>query len=76
MNDRTYLEHLMDLTIKLTNAVENDGYRSDAYNEVLKEIAVFGARFNRSRHRCSYCTTWIIMILLFLFALILCSILF
>lgn len=49
MNDRQFLEHMFDLTVRLTDAVENDGYRSDAYNAVLKEIAECGSKFNRRK---------------------------
>lgn len=47
MTDRQYLEYLFYLTVKLTDAVEKDGFRSDAYNAVLKEIAECASNFNR-----------------------------
>lgn len=51
MTDREYLEEMIHLTTKLTNACNNFGLRSDAYNAVLKEIAASAARFNDSRRR-------------------------
>ena len=49
MTDEQFLKHMFDLTVKLTEAVERDGYRSDAYNEVLKEIAECGSKFDRHK---------------------------
>ena len=51
MNDRQYLKHMLDLTVRLTKACEDDGYGSDAYNEVLVDIANFAVKFNNSRRR-------------------------
>jgi len=51
MTDRKYLEHMLDLTVRLTDACENEGYGSDAYNAVRVEIADFAVKFNRSRRR-------------------------
>jgi len=60
MTDAEYLREMFDLTIKLTDACNNFGIRSDAYNAVLKEIAVSAARFNRSRRLWS----WVMIIVL------------
>ena len=60
MTDNEYLEEMMVLTIKLTDACNNFGLRSDAYNAVLKEIAVSAARFNRTRRLWS----WVMIIVL------------
>ncbi len=76
MNDRQFLQQMFDLTVKLTNAVENDGYRSDAYNEVLKEISEFGAKFNRRRRRRSWFAIASIFFVLLMLAWIVYSILF
>jgi len=51
MTDHQYLKHMLDLTVRLTNACENDGYGSDAYNSVREDIANFAVKFNRSRRR-------------------------
>lgn len=51
MTDREYLEEMIELTTRLTNACNNFGLRSPEYNVVLKEIASSAARFNRSRRR-------------------------
>lgn len=51
MTDREYLEEMHELTVKLTDACNNFGFHSDAYDAVLREIAVCAARFNRSRRR-------------------------
>lgn len=48
MKDSTYLKQMLVLTQRLCDACNTDGYGSDAYNEVLKEISVSAARFNRS----------------------------
>ena len=64
MTDRQYLKQLLELTVKLTDAVEKDGYRSDAYNEVLKDISVSAARFNRCRRRRHWGSIAIIFVLL------------
>lgn len=49
MTDKQFLEHMRYLITRLTDAVEQDGYRSDAYNEVLKEISECGENFNRRK---------------------------
>jgi len=49
MTDREYLEEMIHLTVKLTDAVDNFGYRSNEYNAVVKEISVSAERFNHSR---------------------------
>ena len=54
MTDREYLEEMIDLTTKLTNACNDFGLRSDEYNAVLKDIAASAARFNRSWWRPSW----------------------
>ncbi len=51
MTDHQYLKEMLDLTVKLTNACEKDGYGSDAYNAVLVEIANSAVKFNHSRCR-------------------------
>jgi len=51
MTDRQYLRHLLKLTIKISDVCDTDGYGSDAYNAVLKEISDSALKFNRSRSR-------------------------
>ena len=70
MTNRKYLKHLIKLTMKLTDIVESDGYRSDAYYEVLDEISQFASNVNRPLWRppwglicfCAfllYCLIWL-----------------
>jgi len=53
---------MIALTYKLTDTVERDGYRSDAYNAVLDEIHESGARFDRGRRRRH--VLWILLLLI------------
>jgi hypothetical protein len=69
MTDREYLEEMIDLTTKLTNACNDFGLRSDEYSAVLKDIAASAARFNRSLRRRSMFAGAFIAFLLFLLAL-------
>jgi hypothetical protein len=69
MTDREYLEELIDLTTKLTNACNDFGLRSDEYSAVLKDIAACAARFNRRLRRRSMFAGAFIAFLLFLLAL-------
>ncbi len=78
MTDTEYLQEMYDLTIKLTDACNNFGLRSDAYNDVLKEIAASAARFNRSRcpHPllplcifCVFCTLISVLVYLLILAI-------
>jgi len=64
MTDREYLKEMLDLTVRLTNACENDGYGSDAYNAVLVEIANSAVKFNHSRRRRNWYTKASIVLLL------------
>ncbi len=64
MTDHQYLKEMLDLTVKLTNACENDGYGSDAYNAVLTEIATSAVKFNHSRRRRDLFTRASIVLLL------------
>ncbi|MBA7683429.1 hypothetical protein ES703_91793 [subsurface metagenome] len=75
MTDRQFLKRMFDLTVRLTDAVENDGYRSDAYNEVHKEISECAAKFNRRRRRRSWFAIAIICLVLLMLACIVYSIL-
>ena len=68
MTDHEYLKHMFHLTVRLTDAVNNFGYRSDVYNNVLNEIAASAARFNRRRH-IRHCVTVFGCIALILFVL-------
>jgi len=64
MTDHEYLEEMIHLTTRLTDACNNFGLRSNEYNAVLKEIAVSAARFNRSRLRRNWLTKASIILLL------------
>ncbi|MBA7622218.1 hypothetical protein ES703_29592 [subsurface metagenome] len=68
MTDHEYLKQMLDLTVRLTNACENDGYGSDAYNAVLTEIATSAVKFNHSRRRRSLFTRASIVLLIFVLA--------
>ena len=68
MTDHQYLERMLDFTRKLTDAADTDGLHSDAYNAVLKEIAVFAVKFNHSRRRRDWLTWASIVLLLFVLA--------
>ena len=64
MTDKQYLQELLDLTVKLTNACETEGIGSDAYNAVLKDIAQSAVKFNHSRRRYVWFTKVSIVLLL------------
>ncbi len=51
MTNKEYLEEMIHLTTRLTDACNNFGLRSPEYNAVLKDVAASAARFNRSRRR-------------------------
>lgn len=51
MTDHHYLVKMLDLITKLTNACDNEGFGSDAYNAVRYDIAEFAEKFLRSRRR-------------------------
>jgi len=71
MTDRKYLEELIHLTARLTDACNNHGFRSVEYNAVLKEIAVSAALFNgRRRRRHWFAISMIFCLLAFLFWLV------
>lgn len=69
MTDRQFLKRMIALTNKLTDAVEHDGYRSDAYNNALNEIYECGSRYDRIQRRRSMFAAAIIAFLLILLAL-------
>jgi len=75
MTHRKFLKRMFDLTVRLTDAVEHDGYQSDAYNEVLEEIAKCGAIFNRSRRRRPWFIILVILFWLLAFVILVSSIL-
>lgn len=64
MTDHEYLEEMIHLTTRLTDACNNFGLRSDEYNAVLKEIAASAAKFNRSRRSRYWLTKASIVLLL------------
>jgi len=64
MTDHEYLEKMILLTTRLTDACNNFGLRSDEYNAVLEDIAISAARFNRSRRRRNWWTRASIILLL------------
>jgi len=66
---------MMDLTAKLTDAAERHGYRSDAYNKVLKEIKEWGDKFNRRQRLRSWFPTVVCCVLIALLAWIVYTIL-
>lgn len=71
MTDEQYLQKLLKLVKKLTDTVESDGFRSDAYYAVLDEVNTSAARFNRSRQRRHWLPFGVIFFLVcFLFWLI------
>jgi len=51
MTDREYIEEMNRLVVKLTDACNNFGFQSVAYNAVLREIGTCAALFNRSHRR-------------------------
>ena len=51
MTDHQYLELMLALTRKLTDAANDHGLQSEPYKSVLTEIAISAIRFNRSRRR-------------------------
>ena len=78
MTNREYIEEMNRLVVKLTDACNNFGFQSDAYNAVLREIATCAALFNRSQRRrpWGYIVTIIVLVCLaaWLFYKCLCSI--
>lgn len=76
MTDTEYLEEMIHLTTRLSDACNNFGLRSPEYNAVLKDIAVSAARFNRSRRRRHWLSTVLIVFLVVLLALLVVDILF
>ncbi len=76
MTDRKCLKRMLELTEKLTNACNNEGYRSAVYNDVLEEISKFGDSFNHSRRRRPWYMIFMICFLLYCLAWIVWSILF
>lgn len=72
MTDREYLKQMFELTVRLSEAVNVDGFRSDAYNDILKEVTIMASNFNRSRRR----RNWLIILLLFVLFSLLCLVVF
>lgn len=75
MTDREYLEEMIVLTTRLTDACNNFGLRSDEYNAVLKEIADSAVLFNRSRRRRPWFAFACCIVLLIVLLLIVYSVL-
>lgn len=77
MTDSEYLEEMIVLTTRLTDASNNFGLRSPEYNAVLKEISASAARFNRSRHVSSVVMRFVyvsaILFVLYLVYCVLCE---
>lgn len=64
MTDTEYLQEMIELTTRLTDACNNFGLRSPEYNAVLKEVAASAARFNHSRRRRHYLPAGVIFFLI------------
>lgn len=76
MTDREYLEEMILLTTRLTDACNNFGIRSPEYNAVLIDIAAGAARFNLSRRRRHWFRVAVIVFLFGLLGLLVVDILF
>jgi len=64
MTDQKYLEEMIHLTTRLSDACNNFGLHSPEYNAVIEDIAVSAARFNHSRRRRHYLPAGVIFFLI------------